>query len=195
GAAARRGASLGSADGPHLSAPSAAAEELIAAIGLEPRNHHSGRHLEPVQDLYRSRIDPPQIALVTFPGGVPELSVDPGDAGDEAVGIDGAKNRSGLGIDLMDLPVAILPHPERPFSPRQARVAAAAGRGNRGEHATGLRIDLLDAILRDLKQMLSVESCSCMRGDIDRAHRLPARGIKGVQLVSGRKPDVPTVIR
>src|SRR5438105_8558939 len=78
GAAARRGASLGSADGPHLSAPSASAEELIATIGLEPRNHHSGRHLEPVQDLSRSRIDPPQIALVAFPGAVPELSVDPG---------------------------------------------------------------------------------------------------------------------
>ena len=36
GAAARRGASLGPADGPHLAAPSSSAEELIAAIGLEP---------------------------------------------------------------------------------------------------------------------------------------------------------------
>ena len=34
-----------------------------------------------------------------------------------------------------------------------------------------------------------------MRGDIDRAHRLPARRIEGVQLVSGRKPDVLTVKR
>src|SRR5713101_7592969 len=53
--------------------------------------------------------DSPQIALVTFPGAVPELSVDPGDAGDEAVGLDRAKNRPCLGIDLMDLPVPILP--------------------------------------------------------------------------------------
>src|SRR6266540_4643007 len=109
------GASLGPADGPHLPGPASSAEELIVAIGLEPRNVHSGRHLERLQDLSRSRIDPPQIALITFPGAVPELSVDPGDPGDEAVGLDGAKNRPCLGIDLMDLPV--LPHPERPFGP------------------------------------------------------------------------------
>src|SRR5947207_10690150 len=112
-------ASPGPADGPHLPAPSSSAEELIAAIGLEPRHAHSGRHLEPLQDLSRSRIDSPQIALVAFPGAVPELAVDPGDAGDEAVGLDGAKNRPGLGIDLMDLAAPILPHPERAFGPRE----------------------------------------------------------------------------
>src|SRR2546428_8080624 len=117
GAAARRGASLGPPDGPHLAAPSSPAEELVAAIGLEPRNSHSGRHLEPLQDLSRSRIDSLQVALVTFPGAVPELSVDPGDAGDEAVGLDRAKNRPCLGIDLMDLPVPILPPQERPLGP------------------------------------------------------------------------------
>src|SRR3989440_4736038 len=195
GAVARSAASLGPADRPHLSALSSSAEEAIAAIGLEPRNAHSGRHLERFQDLPRSRIDSPQIALVTFPGAVPELAVDPGDPGDEAVGLDGAKNRPCLGIDLMDLPVPILPHPERPFGPREPRVTAAAGRRDRGEHAAGLRIDLLDAVLGDLKQMLAVEGRSCMRGDIDRAHRLPARRIQGVQLVSGRKPDSLTVIR
>ena len=129
GAAARRGASLGPADGAHLPAASAAAEELIAAIGLEPRHAYSGRHIEPLQDLSRSRIDSPQIALVTFPGAVPELSVDPGDSGDEAVGLDGAKNRPGLGIDLMDLPVPILPHPERPFGPREPKSPPPPGAG------------------------------------------------------------------
>src|SRR6185436_3266953 len=140
GAAARHGASPGPAHGPHLPAPASPAEEQIAAIGLEPRNVYSRRHLEPLQDLSRSRIDPPQIALVTFPGAVPELSVDPGDPGDEAVGLDRAKNRSRLGIDLMDLPVPILPHPERPFGPREPRVTAAAGRRDRGEHTAGLQI-------------------------------------------------------
>src|SRR5881397_2608161 len=82
-------------------APSSSAEELIAAIGLEPRHAHSGRHLERFQDLSRSRIDSPQIALVSFPGAVPELAVDPGDPGDETVRFDGAKNRSCLRIDLM----------------------------------------------------------------------------------------------
>src|SRR5262249_28958779 len=125
----------------------------------------------------------------------PELSVDPGDPGDEAVGLDGAKNRPCLGIDLMDFPVLILPHPERPFGPREPRVTAAAGPRDRGEQTAGLRIDLLDATLGDLKQVLAVEGCSCMRGDINRAQRLPARRIEGVQLVSGSKPDLLTVIR
>src|SRR5438477_7020154 len=95
----------------------------------------------------------------------------------------------------MDLALPILSHPERAFGPREPRVAATAGRRDRGEHTAGLRIDLLDAILGELIQVLAVEGRSCMRGDIDRAQRLPARGIEGVQLVSGRKPDLLTVIR
>jgi hypothetical protein len=43
--------------------------------------------------------------------------------------------------------------------------------------------------------MPAVERRSCLRGDIDRAQRLPARRIEGVQLVSGSKPDVSTVKR
>src|SRR5205823_13112185 len=115
-------------------------------IRLEARYAGSGRHLEALQDLSRSRIDSPQIALVTFPGGVPELAVGPGDSGDETVGLDGAKNCPCLRIDLMDLPVPMLTHPERPFGPRQPRVTAAARRGDRCEHTAGLRFDLLDAI-------------------------------------------------
>src|SRR4030095_3782282 len=83
-----------------------------------------------------------------------------------------------------------------PFGPREPRVTAAAGRRDRGEHTAGLRIDLLDAILGDLKQVPAVEGRSGLRaGDIDRAHHLPARRIEGVQLVAGRKPDVLTVKR
>src|SRR5580765_1330473 len=162
-----RGASPGPADGSHFPGPASSAEELIAAIGLEPRNVHAARHLENFQDLSCARIDPPQIALVTFPGAVPELSVGPGDPGDEALGLDRAKNRPCLGIDLIDLPGPILPHPERPFGPREPRTAAA-GRRDRGEDSAGLRVDLLDAILGELKQVLAIEGRSCMRGDLDR---------------------------
>ena len=95
----------------------------------------------------------------------------------------------------MDLSVPRLPDPERPFGPREPRVTTAAGRRDRGEHTAALRIDLLDAILGDLKQVPAVESRSCMRGDIERAQHLPARGIEGVQRVSSGKPDVPTVVR
>ena len=93
-----------------------------------------------------SRIDPPHITLIAFPGAVPEVAVDPGDPGDKAVRLDGAKNRPRFRIDLMDFPVAILPHPERPFSPREPRVTAATRCRDRGEHTAGVRIDLLDVI-------------------------------------------------
>ena len=95
---------------------------------------------------------------------MPELAVDPGDAGNDAVGLDGAKNGSRFGIDLMDPPPSVLPHPERPFRPREPRVTAAAGRRDRREHTACLRIDLLDAILGDLKQVLAVEPAAlCVR--------------------------------
>ena len=94
----------------------------------------------------------------------------------------------------MDLAVAILPDPERPFGPGKPGVAAATGRRDRGDNMAGLRIDLLDAILGELKQVLPVEGCSCMGGDVDRPFRIPARGIERVQPVAGRKPDVPAVI-
>src|SRR5882724_5823481 len=184
----------GPAHGSHLAAAAAAAEESIAAVGLESRYGRSRRHLKSLQHLSSLRIDSPQIAVVTFPGAVPELAIDPGDPGDEAAGLDGAKDRSGLGIELMDLPLPILPDPERAFGPRHPRGGAAAGRRDRGEHAAGVRIDLLDAILGELKQVLAVEGGSCVRSGIDRAQRLAAGRIEGVQLVSRRKPDVLTVV-
>src|SRR5262249_19679738 len=143
----------------------------------------------------RLGIDSPHIAFVTFPGAMPELAIDPGDPGDDAIGLDGAKNRPRFGIDLMDLAAAMLSHPQRPFGPREPRVTAAAGRRDRRQHTAGLRIDLLDAILGDLKQMLAVERRPRVRSDLDRAQHFPLRWIEGVQLVSGRKPDVLTVER
>src|SRR5580693_1543837 len=151
-------------------------------------------HVEAFKNFTSSRIDSPQIALLTFPGGMPKLSIDPSDPCDKAVGLDGAKNRSSLGIDLMDLPAPILPNPERTFGPRESRVAAAAGRRDGGEHTASFGIDFLDAILGDLEQVFAIESRSCMRRDIYRAHHLSARRIEGIQLVTRCKPDVLTVI-
>ncbi len=90
----------------------------------------------------------------------------------------------------MDLPVPILSHPERPFGPREPRVTAAAGRRDRREHTAGLRIDLLDAILGNLKQVLAVEGRSCMRGDINPAQRLPARPIRARPFLSHLDDDL-----
>jgi hypothetical protein len=129
GVAAGRGASPGSADSSHLPAASASAEELIAAIGLEPRHGHSGRHVEVLQDLSRSRIDSLQVAFVTFPGAVPQLAVDPGDPGDEAGALDGAKNRPCLGIDLMDLPVLYCPSQSVPSAHASPELPPPPGAG------------------------------------------------------------------
>src|SRR6185295_18767976 len=111
-------------------------------------------------------------------------------AGDEAVRLYRPKNLPGVGIDLVDLPAPIVPNPQRPLSPRKPRVTTSAGRRNRGEHSTGLCIDLLDPIFRELIEMLAVERRSRIGSDVDRALHLPARRVDGVQLVARREPDV-----
>src|SRR5262249_42237745 len=121
-----RGASPGSADGSDRPAAASSAEKSIAAIGLEARHADSGRHLEFLQDLARARIDSPHVAFITFPSAVPELAVDPGDPGDDAVGLDGAKDLSCLRIDLVDFPPPGLPHPQHALGPSETRVTATA---------------------------------------------------------------------
>src|SRR6516162_3800605 len=87
-----------------------------------------------------------------------------------------------------------MPDPERALSPCEARIAAAAGCWNRTEHTTGLRVDLLDAVFGNLKQVLAVERCPRVGRDIDRSQSGPARRIEGGELVSGGKPDMLTVV-
>jgi len=136
----------------------------------------------------------PQITFIPFQGGVPQLSIDPRDSGHEAVGFDGAKDRACFGIDLVDLPCPILSNPESAFSPRKSRVTAVAGRRDGGENLTRHWINLLNAILGDLKQMAAIEGRSCMRCDIHRTLDFAARRIEGIQPVPGCEPDVLTVI-
>ena len=86
-------ASSGPADSSERSAAAASAEERVAAVKLEPRHGDARRHIDLLEDVARLRIDSAQFAFIGFPGAVPEFAVDPGDPGDEAVGLDGAKNR------------------------------------------------------------------------------------------------------
>src|SRR5581483_10685995 len=166
-----RGASPGPAHGSHLTAAATAAEERVAAVRLKPRYADARRHVDLLEDFARLRIDPAQLALIGFPGAVPEFVVDPGDAGDEAVRLERAKDRTGLRIDLMDLAVAMLTDPEGPFCPGHSGRAAGRGRYRR-EHAAAVRVDLLDTIRGDLEQILAVEGGARLRGDIELAHRL-----------------------
>src|SRR5271167_3424397 len=150
-------ASPGPSHCPHLPARSSAAKELIAAIRFQARHVDAGRHIQLLQHFSSLRIDSPHIAFVAFPRPVPKLSVHPSYPGDKAVAFDGAKNRPGLGIELMDLAVPILANPERTFGPCESGVASAAGRRDCSQHLSGFRIDLPDTILGDLKQVAAVE--------------------------------------
>jgi hypothetical protein len=69
------------------------------------------------------------------------------------------------------------------------------GRRDCAQHTAGRRIDFLDAVVGQLKQVLAVEGRSRVRGDIDRSDHVSARRIEGAQPVSGGKPDPLTVIR
>src|SRR5262249_1000737 len=137
---------------------------------------------------------PPQLALLGFPGAVPQRALDPGDAGDEAVAVDAAQDLAGFGIDLVNLAVAILADPQRALGPGQAGGTALARCRNRRGHFAPRRVDLLDAALGDLEQVPAVEGRARMGGDVDRARRLAARRIEGGQLLAGRHPDLLAVI-
>ena len=125
---------------------------------------------------------------------MPHLAIDPSDAGDEAVGFDGAKDRSSFRVDPVNLPFPILAHPERAFGPGQSRVPAAAGRRDCGEHAPSLRIDLVDAALGDLEQMLAVERSARMSGDVESNQTcLPSNETPWTCSASGKGPYSRTI--
>src|SRR5438552_2342554 len=83
---------------------------------------------------------------VTFPCAMPEFPVDPRHSRDEAVRLDRAQDRARLGVDLVDLPVAVLPDPERALCPRHARVVTLAGRRKGGDDRSRRGVDFLNAI-------------------------------------------------
>src|SRR5207249_439905 len=168
--------------GADLSARSAAAIEQVCAVGFESADGGAARHLEPLEHGAAPRVDSTDIALVAFPGAVPQLAVDPGHAGDESVGLDGAQNGTRLGIDLVDLAIAVLPHPQAALGPGEARVAAVAGGRDRRHHVAGGGIDLVDARFGDLVEVRAVESSASVAGALERARELAALGIEGDQL-------------
>src|SRR5262249_29263714 len=106
----RCGSSLRALRPPHradLAAVAAAAEEAVLAVGFEARHADTLGHGDRFQHLAGLRVDVPEVALLLFPGAVPELAIHPGDAGDEAATFNGAQDPAGVGIDLVDLAFAI----------------------------------------------------------------------------------------
>src|SRR4026207_1004071 len=98
---------------------------------------------------------------------MPHLTVDPGHAGDEAIGFDAALDGAGSGVDLVDLAVAIIPHPQTAFGPGHPRVATLAGCRARPHHIAGGGIDLVDARLGNLVEVCPIEGRARIASDIE----------------------------
>src|SRR5690554_2662908 len=97
---------------------------------------------------------------------MPQLPVGPCDTCYVAIALKGTKNRATGGIHLINFAVLVRPYPQRAFGPCQAGYLIRRRR-NTVDYSTGSRINFLDAIVRDLKQMLAVESGSCVRYNVD----------------------------
>src|SRR3546814_3940849 len=69
------------------------------------------------EDLAAVGVDAAQFTFVTFPGAVPEVAIDPAHAGDETVRFDRAQDLAAVRIDLMNLALAVLAHPQRTLGP------------------------------------------------------------------------------
>src|SRR5690349_8727760 len=179
----------------HLPTPlPASTEESIAAVGLQPGHPNPFRHRELLEHFARRRIDAPHLALVALPGTVPQLSVHPRHTRDEPVRFDRAQDLPRLGVDLMDLPRPMLSDPQRPLGPRESGVAAIARRRDAREDPSTLRIDLVDLLLGDLEEMRPVERRPGVRGDLERAHRLPALRIERSHVVTCGEPHARSVV-
>src|SRR4030095_13544233 len=178
----------GLAHGAHLAAGAAAAVEDAGPVGLEPAHDDAGGHLEALDDLAGLRIDAAQVALVVLHGGVPEFPVHPGDASNESVRLDRAQDRAGLGVDLVDLPGAVLADPERSLGPGQARVAAVGRRWDGGEHLARVWIHTLD-----LPEVLAVEGGAGLRGNAALPDQRAPVGFERDDALAAGEPDVGAI--
>src|SRR6266542_1077650 len=184
---------LGLAHGAHFAAGGTAAVEDTGAVRLQTGYGDASGHLQALEDLARLRIDAAELALLGFQGAVPELAVHPGNARDEAIRINRAQDRAGLGVDLADLAGAILSDPERPLGPGQARVAAVGRCRDGGHDLARAGVDLLDAVVGQLPQVLAVESSAGVGGDRELADQRAALGIERDDALAAREPDVRAV--
>src|SRR5262245_10225043 len=177
---------------PHRANPAALATagvEEFALVRFEPAHPRPLGHRQAGQHLACPGVHLADVGVVSFPGPVPELAVHPGDSRDEAVRLDGAQDRARVGIDLVDLPIAVLPDPQRALAPGQPRVTTAAGGRDRRQDLAGRRIDLEDAVARDLEEVPAVEGRPGIAGDVQSAHDPAAPRLEGLQLLAACEPD------
>ena len=124
---------------------------------------------------------------------MPQLAVDPGHAGHEAVRFDRAQDRARIGIDLVDLAAGVIADPQRPLGPGQPGRVPFDGRRQCLQHLTGRGVNLPDASARELPQVTAVEGRPGVGGNVNRAHDGAAVGVEGVQAIAGSNPHLPAV--
>src|SRR5690606_5414643 len=164
-----------------------AIEHLI--VGGEPRHDQSGGHTERLPDLAGLGIDATDFALFVLPCAVPQLAMFPSHTGHEPVRLERPQDLAGLGVDLEDLAVVVLADPQRSFGPRHARTTAVAGsRDARDDLAAG-RIDLVDAGVHQLIEVLAVEGGPRVGCDVERTLYTTGRRIERDQARAGRHPQ------
>lgn len=163
------------------------------AVGFETGDAGAFGHVEAFEDRAAHRVDAAEVAFRAFPRAVPELALDPCDAGDEAVGGDHAPDGAGPGVDLADPAPLVVADPERALGPGKAGVAALRGRDG-AEHVAGRGVDPADVAAGDLPEVLAVEGgagvgeCGEARDDV------AALRVEAVQVVAGGEPDPGSVV-
>src|SRR5690606_17835672 len=90
--------------------------------------------------------------------------------------------------------VPVMRHPQHAVGPRQAGMAIAVGRRQRGQHLTCLRVDLAYLIAIDLVERLAVERRSRRAWRCNGASRRARVRINGLQAVTGGQPDMPAIV-
>ena len=109
------------ADGADFSGGASATIEEIAAVGFKAAYADARRHFHALQNLAGFGIDMTEIALLPFPGAVPEFTIDPGDAGHETIRLDRFQDFSRFRIDLVNLSIAGPDPPRANPPPTRAR--------------------------------------------------------------------------
>ena len=102
------------ADGADFSGGASTTIEEIAAVGFKAAYADARRHFHALQNLASFGIDMTEIALLPFPGAVPEFTIDPGDAGHETIRLDRFQDFSRFRIDLVNLSIADRPTQSEP---------------------------------------------------------------------------------
>ena len=185
----RRGG-LRAAHGAHRAAAAAAGVEQVGAVGLEAADAGAGGIASRSSTAPLVGVDAADLALVAFPGAVPELAVDPGDAGDEAVRLDRAQHLCpSPGRCWWILRSRYWPTQRLPSA--QARPESSRGRAPGIEASTSpVRGSILSMRASAICQRcLPSKAVPASAARVERLRRLAGRRVEGDERGAERGPD------